>query len=894
MKHRKLVCLIALIVVFAMLMSVLVCAEEIEDIEIFLDDAPVAQTEAESGGESMAEWEEVSLDSESEKTDTSQTVEPEAEVFESEEFEEIELAPVMPTLEKEDQDETVFLNAAVRAEGQCGDSLTWSLSEDGMMTISGMGRMWDFRNDADYFDYHECPWEEMKDDITRVVFTEGISYVGADAFFGCNNLTNVEFADSIKEIGHFAFSYDRKLGNFTLPTNLESIGQDAFCMTAITAIDIPGSVSWVDACICEGCEKLASVLFCFREEEGYGMGNSPFRFCTALESIEVEEGHGALHTKDGALYLADTLMQYPPGRKDASCYVEEGCSDIQQMAFEGASYLQKLWLPRSIKSISRSAFEECYALQNVTYEADEAWWNNIEILEDNEPLLSATLTYEDNLPSISGKCGDNATWTLDRDGVLTIAGTGQIWDFTDDASNYDYHTCPWSEWREKGIKKVVVGEGITYIGTDVFRACIALESVSLPETLQEIGNYSFFYCSALKSISLPSSLKRVGAQVFSYSGLTSITIPGTLVEIGSGLCEGCDQLTSARFLAALSDAPMTSYSHPFRWCPALQKIEVEAGHKTLHIYDGALYQGDTLIQYPNGRTNESCRVQPGCTTIDFLAFESTNALKSVSLPNTLSFIAYGSFRWCENLKQVEYEGTEQAWKRIFIADENEPLTNSELSFLNVPQPTEKPTPVSTAKPTTSPTTKPTASPTTKPSTSPTTQPETKISISECKITIKDQTYTGNKLKPAVTVKYGGKKLKLGTDYTVSFKNNKAIGTATATIKGKGDYTGSKKVTFKILPKAVTGLKLKAGEKQMTVTWKKGSGGITGYQLQYSLKKNFSSKKILTISKASTVKRAIKKLKTGKTYYVRIRAFKALKSGTKYYSKWSSVKKASVK
>ncbi len=171
--------------------------------------------------------------------------------------------------------------------------------------------------------------------------------------------------------------------------------------------------------------------------------------------------------------------------------------------------------------------------------------------------------------------------------------------------------------------------------------------------------------------------------------------------------------------------------------------------------------------------------------------------------------------------------------------------------------------------------------------------EPEISLSKCKITVKNQVYTGKTIKPSVTVKYGSKTLKKGTDYTVSFKNNKAIGTATVTVTGKGDYTGTAKKTFKINPRAISGLKLTAGKGRLTVSWKKGAGGIGGYQLQYGLKKSFSGAKKATVSKASTVKGTIKNLKKGKIYYVRIRAFKKV-GKTTYWSAWSAAKKAKVK
>jgi len=161
-------------------------------------------------------------------------------------------------------------------------------------------------------------------------------------------------------------------------------------------------------------------------------------------------------------------------------------------------------------------------------------------------------------------------------------------------------------------------------------------------------------------------------------------------------------------------------------------------------------------------------------------------------------------------------------------------------------------------------------------------------IVEAKVTVKDQVYTGKALKPDVSVILNKKTLKKGTDYSVSYKNNKNIGTATVTVTGKGSYTGTKKATFSINPKAVTGFALSAGDKQITASWKKVTG-VTGYQIQYDVKKDFTSANNVTIKNNST-KNVIKGLSPGETYYARIRSYKTVNK-KKFYSAWSGVKKA---
>ena len=169
----------------------------------------------------------------------------------------------------------------------------------------------------------------------------------------------------------------------------------------------------------------------------------------------------------------------------------------------------------------------------------------------------------------------------------------------------------------------------------------------------------------------------------------------------------------------------------------------------------------------------------------------------------------------------------------------------------------------------------------------------KHSVMDSKITVKDQVYTGKALKPAVKVVLNGKTLTRGRDYTVSYSYNTAIGTALVEVTGVGDYTGTAMTGFKINPKAVTGLKLAAGKGSLTASWKKAPGGVGGYQLQYGLKKNFSGAKKVTVRKAATLKKVLKNLKKGKTYYVRIRTWKT-DSGYTYWSTWSGAKRVRVK
>ncbi|MCI9175802.1 MAG: hypothetical protein HFH49_12830 [Lachnospiraceae bacterium] len=171
----------------------------------------------------------------------------------------------------------------------------------------------------------------------------------------------------------------------------------------------------------------------------------------------------------------------------------------------------------------------------------------------------------------------------------------------------------------------------------------------------------------------------------------------------------------------------------------------------------------------------------------------------------------------------------------------------------------------------------------------------KTSIKSAKISLKKTSYVynGKKKQPSVTVKVGSKTLKKGTDYKVTYKNNKKVGSASVVISGIGKYTGKVTKKFKIVPKGTFLSKVTGKSKGFTASWKKQAKSTDGYQIQYSTSKKFTKKttKTKTVKKASARKLTIKKLKAQKKYYVRIRTYKTVK-GKKYYSSWS--KSRSVK
>lgn len=171
------------------------------------------------------------------------------------------------------------------------------------------------------------------------------------------------------------------------------------------------------------------------------------------------------------------------------------------------------------------------------------------------------------------------------------------------------------------------------------------------------------------------------------------------------------------------------------------------------------------------------------------------------------------------------------------------------------------------------------------------------------VALKQTSYTYNKKnrKPSVTIEdTKGNKLKSGTDYTVSYpKKCKNVGRYTVTVKFKGNYQGTVKKSYQILPKGTSLSEVTAKKKGFTAKWKKQKTQTAGYELQYSTNKKFKRKqtKKAVIKKTKTTTYKAKKLKANKKYYIRIRTYQNVKVNgktKKLYSSWSKAKSIKTK
>lgn len=336
-----------------------------------------------------------------------------------------------------------------------------------------------------------------------------------------------------------------------------------------------------------------------------------------------------------------------------------------------------------------------------------------------------------------------------------------------------------------GLKKVTLKNGVRSIGEDAFRDCSSLEGVIFENTvLEKISDGAFWGCSALSSIALPDSVTEIERNAFFETGLRNIQLPEKLTLIGGGafcncknlkqvqlppqlkeLGEGaffnCENLTQIQLPAQLNKLGTDA----FRNCTSLDKIDIPAGLTQIGP--------DTFCN--TGLT--SVTLHEGLTKIEDGAFHDCLKLKKIRIPKSVTDIGglalgirYNRGNGAEEVIPggftVEgYTGSaaERYVKRMHQSENLYHVFFKDVKFVSIGGQTAAVTNIS----------------------------KTKISA------LKTRAFTGKPLTQALTITYGGKKLVNGRDYTLTWKNNKNIGTASVTIKGKGKYNGSVTKKFRI-------------------------------------------------------------------------------------------------
>ena len=255
----------------------------------------------------------------------------------------------------------------------------------------------------------------------------------------------------------------------------------------------------------------------------------------------------------------------------------------------------------------------------------------------------------------SGTCGDNLTWELDESGTLTISGTGRMADY--DQYFSDENTPPWAtetdEWGghfNKDITKVILEEGVTYIGSWAFDGCGYIEEVIFPSTLKSIGDGAFYNKPGLTELNLPSGLESVGSYAFFATwGIEEIVLPDGLKHIGEAAFGGGMELTKIIVPESVTEVGLGAFGGLETAGPIGSGCELEFGWTT-SIPDNAFGgSGADNSQYSNFT---SITLPNTITSIGDEAFRASQDLKHIKIPDSVKSIGDSAF-WWSGIESVE-------------------------------------------------------------------------------------------------------------------------------------------------------------------------------------------------------------------------------------------------
>ena len=280
-------------------------------------------------------------------------------------------------------------------------------------------------------------------------------------------------------------------------------------------------------------------------------------------------------------------------------------------------------------------------------------------------LLPATALAADVVKS--GICGAEVTWTLDSEGVLTISGSGDMYD-------YGFSGAPWCGRR---VKSAVIAEGVTSIGKFAFDSCTSLTSVTIPDSVTSIGSNAFHNCTSLTSVTIPGSVTSIGVYVFTLcTSLTGIWVAegsSHYSSDASGVLFNKDKTTLVQCPGALAaytipDSVTSIGKYAFYYCTSLTSVTIPDSVTSIGEY-----------AFWDSRSLTSVTIPDSVTSICDNTFDGCTYLASVTIPDSVTSIGAWAFNDCLSLANVYYAGSEAQWKAISISS----YRNDDLLTANI-------------------------------------------------------------------------------------------------------------------------------------------------------------------------------------------------------------------
>ena len=443
--------------------------------------------------------------------------------------------------------------------------------------------------------------------LKTIKIPSGVTAIPGRCFYGCSSLESVTIPEGVTAIVGSAFEHC-KLNVLTLPESLEAIGRNAFSGNrSLKSVNIPTKVKTIEEHAFSYCGLTDLVI----QEGVQTIDNEAFLYNNNLQSIICNAvtpptlGDNAFDSSikpDVKVPLASIVAyRQTVGWKNFTNYYGE------EVIADGITY----WIneKEAVVAAADSSLTEANIPSVVEFEGNQypVIKINDKVFFGNANLIVVTLP--ESLTTLGGEAfrGCQSLKIVKIPSKVTAI------------PDHCFEGC-------SSLESVTIPDGVTTIGTDAFFGCKNLESVALPESLTTLGSRSFEFCKSLKTIKIPSGVTTIPFQCFNgCSSLESIAIPEGVTDIGNEAFSGCNlnALTLPESLVKIG-------SWAFYYNRSLKSINIPAKVKTIEEW-AFTYCGLTELVIPEG-----------VTTIGQRAF-SANSLQKLTLPSTITSIGESAF-----------------------------------------------------------------------------------------------------------------------------------------------------------------------------------------------------------------------------------------------------------
>ena len=559
-----------------------------------------------------------------------------------------------PSVPEETVTSAVPLN--VKADGVCGENLTWVLYDNGTLVISGAGEMDNYGVNRQSGINKPAPWDG--NEVKKVIIENAVTSVGKEAFRNFSNslLSDVSLPDGLEKIEEYSFE-GAVFSEIQLPETLKHIGTYAFLSCDnLTRIFIPKNVEILEEGAFHHCDSLSAFTvdteneFYSADEYGVlfnkdkteliqfpqGSTLEEYTVPASVVRIKAEAFQNCLNLKkvtiqNGVSQLEERVF-YDCSGLETLILPSEGITEIPEQFLSGCCSLKTIHIPQSVESILQSAFSQCESLRKIDFPEGVEFIGRAAFSEcRNLTKIQLPDTLQEIQSAAFFDCGNLKNVHIPK--CLTKLysesfDSKHIKSFTVDPANEHYYADDFGVLFNKEKTELVCFPGAS-----------GITEYDIPDT---VTNATIAYCSSLQKIHFPNGVKTI--YLSNCPKLVSCEIPDSATDT---MIQYCEALTDIRIPESFTEVP----SYFLRGCTGITKITVPAN----------------------------------VTVIRFAAFSGCSGLKEIRLPGSLQIIedfafAMGDIDAEDSVLEIYYSGTKKTWDTVQIGENNEALFHVNIHF----------------------------------------------------------------------------------------------------------------------------------------------------------------------------------------------------------------------